>query len=181
MGHWLLILKFAIRMFSKINMKLIRSQNKLRQIAMKPGQKSPVSHLLETSSQITWKISLEVNIINHISYPFLKSMFIEKWSNSTYCWRQQEGLLLILNLWFWITLFAWTGQEALSSEFSWVNLSEYVLKLSSLSALQPFLVEGQCGDPSQMHLLWLSFLRGSTPFCHWKGRSGLSRQPGQYG
>lgn len=39
---------------------------------MKPGQKSPVSHLLETSSQITWKISLEVNIINHISYPFLK-------------------------------------------------------------------------------------------------------------
>lgn len=45
---------------------------------MKPGQKSPVSHLLETSSQITWKISLEVNIINHISYPFLKSMFIEK-------------------------------------------------------------------------------------------------------
>lgn len=64
--------------------------------------KSPVSHLLETSSQITWKISLEVNIINHISYPFLKSMFIEKWSNSTYCWRQQEGLLdtqpLILNL-----------------------------------------------------------------------------------
>ena len=45
---------------------------------LKPGQKSPVSHLLETSSQITWKISLEVNIINHISYPFLKSMFIEK-------------------------------------------------------------------------------------------------------
>ena len=29
MGHWLLILKFAIRMFSKISiMKLIRSQNK---------------------------------------------------------------------------------------------------------------------------------------------------------
>lgn len=27
--------------------------------------------------------------------------------------------------------------------------------------LQPFLVEGRCGDPSQMHLLWLSFLRGS--------------------
>ena len=42
----------------------------------------------ETASQITWKISLEVNIINHISYPFLKLMFLEKWSNST-CWRQQ--------------------------------------------------------------------------------------------
>ena len=52
MGHWLLILKFAIRMFSKINItKLVRSPNKLRQIAMKPGQKSPVSHLLETASQ----------------------------------------------------------------------------------------------------------------------------------
>ena len=54
MGLWLLILKFAIRMFSKINIiKLIRSPNKLRQRAMKPGQKSPVSHLLETASQIT--------------------------------------------------------------------------------------------------------------------------------
>ena len=47
--------------------------------------------------------------------------------------------------------------------------------------LQPFLVEGRCGYPPQMHLLWLLFLRGSTPFCHWKGRSGLSRQPGQHG
>lgn len=27
--------------------------------------------------------------------------------------------------------------------------------------LQPFLVEGRCGYPPQMHLLWLLFLRGS--------------------
>lgn len=29
-----------------------------------------------------------------------------------------------------------------------------------------------------MHLLWLLFLRVSTPFCHQKGRRDLSRQPG---
>ena len=65
-------------MFSKINiMKLIRSQNKLRQIAIIRGQKS-VFCLLETPSQITWKISREVKHNKHISFPFLKLMFLEK-------------------------------------------------------------------------------------------------------
>ena len=54
MGPWLLILKFAIRMFSEINiMKLITSQNEfLRQIAMKPGQKIAIKPASDTQALI---------------------------------------------------------------------------------------------------------------------------------
>ena len=44
------------------------------------------SDVAETASQITWKISLEVNIINHISYPKKK----KKKKRKDKFWNQEE-------------------------------------------------------------------------------------------
>lgn len=81
MGHCFLIPKFIVK--DVFGNKYYETAKWLNQVHTANNyetwaEASLISHLLEKASQIIWKISREVNIINHISHRFLKSVFLKK-------------------------------------------------------------------------------------------------------